>query len=162
EERLISQWGVGSTRYRHHNGYSYDNIGQVTNQTESSNRISGDTPTREFYTSTTITYDRAGNRISPQTETRTGNRAAPAASRDYGYDGEGNLIVKTRRLPLHIDQRKQMLRDYRNAVNSYTYDYDHAGRLVRVQGFRWANVDLNRPFAGLAWSRALQVDYRYD
>ena len=75
----------------------------------------------------TFSYDANGNRESSTTNgtqysTEIGNRLASDGTFEYQYDGEGNLVKKTRL----IDN------DGSEAGEVTDYEYDHRNRLVRV------------------------------
>ncbi len=95
--------------------YGYDLTGQLTEANYSGQ------PDESF------SYDANGNRESSTAhgtayETETGNRLATDGDHAYEYDGEGNLVLKT----------KLVTDDDGQAGETTEYQYDHRNRLVAV------------------------------
>jgi RHS repeat-associated protein len=96
------------TRESHHGQdftYGYDLLGQIIGST------------REIFGPETFQYDANGNRNGPGYTVGTGNRILADAVFDYGYDAEGNLVLKTDRA----------------TGASTTYSYDHRNRLTSAE-----------------------------
>ena len=95
--------------------YSYDRTGQLLSAIYSGQPD-------EFFN-----YDANGNRESDSRpgsvySTETGNRLVSDGLFDYEYDGEGNLVLKTK---LTTDEDGQ-------AGETTEYEYDHRNRLISV------------------------------
>ena len=104
-------------------GYSYTNNDQLTAVTH----------TDTSFTDETFSYDANGNRNSGSYATGAGNELATDGTYDYAYDGEGNLVSKTRistgdQTVYAYDYRNrltevdQVVGGVRSVVAAYTYD----------------------------------------